>query len=146
MASYIVLVEKPAVLGQDTVEDADSGITNKVKRWLGPHGKDKEKVIAFAGFWIMAGEAHIIGLAVKNEYRRRGLGNLILLELIDQANQRQADCVTLEVRMSNYDAQRLYAKMGFVEMGVRRAYYTDNREDALIMTLKPVVATKKPAV
>lgn len=146
MASYVVLVEKQVVPGQDESEEEEAGITQKVKRWLAPHGKEQEKVIAFAGFWIMAGEAHIIGLAVRNEYRRRGLGLLILQELIDQANQRQADCVTLEVRMSNYDAQRLYAKMGFVEMGVRRAYYTDNREDALIMTLKPVLAIHKPVV
>jgi ribosomal-protein-alanine N-acetyltransferase len=143
LASYLVLVEKTAVIEQSDIENEEDGISGKVKRWLTPHGKDQGKIIAFAGFWIMAGEAHIIGVAVKSEYRRQGLGTLILQELIDQAKQRQADCVTLEVRMSNYEAQRLYASLGFVEMGVRRAYYTDNREDAVIMTLKPVASGNK---
>jgi [ribosomal protein S18]-alanine N-acetyltransferase len=89
----------------------------------------------FAGIWMMAGEAHIINIAVREEYRREGLGELLLIGLIEKARELNASMVTLEVRASNIKAQTLYAKYGFTERGRRRAYYTDNREDAVIMTL-----------
>jgi ribosomal-protein-alanine N-acetyltransferase len=89
----------------------------------------------FAGIWMMAGEAHIINIAVRAEYRREGLGELLLIGLIQKARELNASLITLEVRVSNTVAQRLYAKYAFTERGRRRAYYTDNREDAVIMTL-----------
>ncbi len=89
----------------------------------------------FGGLWLMAGEAHITTIAVREQYRRWGLGEMIFIGLVEKARQLQATMITLEVRVSNLAAQRLYAKYGLTERGRRRAYYTDNREDAVIMTL-----------
>ena len=139
LATYLVMVEKHPVIDKPPTGEGEApGFTGKVKRWLAPHEREESRIIAFGGFWIMAGEAHIIGLAVKKEFRRQGLGRLMLRELVGEAAKRDSFCMTLEVRVGNYEAQSLYSSCGFVEAGIRRAYYTDNREDALIMTLNPL--------
>ncbi len=138
LAHYLVVVETVTLDVEVTPAVEHGGLAHRVKDWLAPHHEDSnrhEKIIGFTGFWMMAGEAHIISLAVKREFRRRGLGKLLLIELVTEAVKKQAEIVTLEVRVSNYEAQRLYLQYGFISKGVRRAYYTDNREDALIMTL-----------
>ena len=94
----------------------------------------REYIIGITGFWIMAGEAHITTIAVRNAYQKRGVGEKLLISLIDMAAQLNAQVVTLEVRPSNEQAQALYQKYGFYEVGLRHRYYTDNGEDALIMT------------
>lgn len=81
------------------------------------------------------GEAHIATIATHPDWRGRGIGQRILLALLREAQRRQAQTVTLEVRVSNLPAQRLYQKYGFREVGRRKAYYQDNREDALLMTI-----------
>ena len=88
----------------------------------------------FAGMWFMAGEAHIIAIAVCEAYRGRGIGELLLIGSVELAILRKAHEVTLEVRISNDQAQALYKKYGFEVTGVRKRYYTDNNEDAYIMT------------
>lgn len=92
-------------------------------------------IIGFAGLWMLAGEAHIINIAVLEAFRGDGLGELLLIGLIQEAQKLHATMITLEVRPSNIAAQQLYKKYGLSERGRRRAYYTDNREDAIIMTL-----------
>jgi [ribosomal protein S18]-alanine N-acetyltransferase len=94
----------------------------------------KEYIIGIAGFWIMVDEAHITTVATRNAFRRQGVGERLLLEIIEMAAKLHADVVTLEVRVSNKQAQALYEKYGFQKVGIRRAYYTDNGEDAVIMT------------
>ncbi len=96
---------------------------------------NRRYIYGFAGFWIMADEAHITSIAVREKYRRRGLGELLLISLIELAAELKASLVTLEVRASNYGAQKLYSKYGFAEVGVRRSYYMDNGEDAILMTV-----------
>jgi len=91
-------------------------------------------VVGIIGFWLMAGEAHIITIGVRQAYQGLGIGELLLISTIDLALTRQAEVMTLEVRLSNTAAQELYQKYGFTKRGVRRGYYTDNREDAIIMT------------
>jgi ribosomal-protein-alanine N-acetyltransferase len=86
----------------------------------------------------MVDQAHIVAIAVREEYRRRGLGELLLSESIDMALSNGQESVTLEVRRSNESAQTLYEKYRFLKVGVRRRYYTDNHEDALIMTTPPI--------
>jgi ribosomal-protein-alanine N-acetyltransferase len=93
-----------------------------------------EFITGFVGLWIMVDEAHIINIAVREGHRSKGIGELLLIASIDLASQLKASIVTLEVRSSNTVAQNLYVKYGFSKMGVRRGYYTDNREDAFIMT------------
>ena len=92
-------------------------------------------VVAYGGYWLMGDEAHIVNVAVHPDFRRRGLGTLMVTGMVDAARCAGARLVTLEVRMSNRDAQKLYARLGFVEVGERRRYYNDNGEDALLMTL-----------
>lgn len=91
-------------------------------------------IIGFLGLWVMVDEAHIINIAVREACRGHGIGEVLLISGIDTAVKLEASVVTLEVRASNSIAQNLYTKYGFKKVGVRRGYYTDNREDAFIMT------------
>lgn len=90
-------------------------------------------IIGFAGMWILLDEAHITTIGVAPEYRGRGLGEMLLLNLFEEAMRRGAEWLTLEVRVSNDSAQALYSKYGFTRQGIRRRYYSDNGEDAYIM-------------
>jgi len=95
---------------------------------------DPDLVIGYGGFWLMYDEAHISTLAVGAVFRRQGLGELLLVALLDEALRWSASRATLEVRVSNAAAQALYIKYGFEQAGRRKAYYNDNQEDALILT------------
>ena len=106
--------------------------TNRLARYLVVRAG--ERVIAYAGIWLMVDEAHITTFAVLPAYRRRGIGGLLLVELIDLSTDLGAAVCTLEVRLSNAAARKLYQAFGFKPVGVRPRYYTDNGEDALIMT------------
>jgi ribosomal-protein-alanine N-acetyltransferase len=91
-------------------------------------------VVAYAGMWLMVDEAHVTTFAVHPGWRRRRIGERLLLALLDLAAERRAREATLEVRLSNLAARRLYEKYGFRPVGVRPRYYSDDNEDALIMT------------
>ncbi len=95
-------------------------------------------IVGYGGLWLMVDEAHITTLAVMPSLRGQGIGELLLNGLIDQAIELQATRLTLEVRISNESAQRLYLKYGFEPSGTRPRYYTDNGEDALIMWTGPI--------
>ena len=90
-------------------------------------------IVGFSGLWLMVDEAHITTIAMHPNYRRQGLGEFMLVNLIDIAYSIGAKWVTLEVRVSNHNAQNLYRKYGFREAGLRHRYYSDNQEDALVM-------------
>jgi ribosomal-protein-alanine N-acetyltransferase len=94
--------------------------------------------IGLGGFWLMADEAHLNTLAVHPAWRRLGLGEWILLTLIEQAQALGAAVATLEVRPSNQAALSLYQKYDFQKVGRRPGYYSDNGEDALILTSLPL--------
>jgi ribosomal-protein-alanine N-acetyltransferase len=106
--------------------------TNRLARYLVVRAG--ERVIAYAGIWLMVDEAHVTTFAVLPAYRRRGIGGLLLVELMELAADLGAVVCTLEVRLSNAAARKLYQEFGFKPVGVRPRYYTDNAEDALIMT------------
>ncbi len=95
--------------------------------------RDDELIVGYAGLWLMVDEAHITTFAVLPEWRRRRIGERMLQRLFDVAEEMGAEWLTLEVRVSNLPAQLLYEKYGFRRAGVRRRYYSDNNEDALIM-------------
>jgi ribosomal-protein-alanine N-acetyltransferase len=97
-----------------------------------------ERVVAYAGLWLMVDEAHVTTFAVLPAYRRRGIAGQLLSHLIELAADLGATVVTLEVRISNLAARQLYERFGFRPVGVRPRYYTDNGEDALIMTTEPL--------
>ncbi|MBI2952904.1 MAG: ribosomal protein S18-alanine N-acetyltransferase [Chloroflexi bacterium] len=92
----------------------------------------------YAGLWLMLDEAHITTIAVRPQLRGQGIGELLLIGLADTAIALGAKYLTLEVRVSNTVAQNLYRKFGFHEEGVRKRYYSDNGEDALIMWSEPL--------
>jgi [ribosomal protein S18]-alanine N-acetyltransferase len=96
------------------------------------------EVVAYGGIWLMVDEAHITTFAVHPRYRRRRIGERLLLSLLDLSLDRHAREATLEVRLSNLAARRLYEKYGFRPVGIRPRYYSDNGEDALIMTTEPL--------
>jgi len=98
----------------------------------------EDVVIGFAGIWLMVDEAHVTTFAVDPAWRRRGVGERLLLALLDVSVARRAREATLEVRLSNVAARRLYEKYGFRPVGLRPRYYSDNGEDALIMTTEPL--------
>lgn len=90
-------------------------------------------IVGFAGMWMLYDEAHITTIGVEPAYRGQGLGELLLVTMVDEAVQRGVNWLTLEVRVSNDAAQALYRKYGFAVQGTRRRYYSDNNEDAHIM-------------
>jgi ribosomal-protein-alanine N-acetyltransferase len=98
-------------------------------------------LFGFAGFWMMADEAHITNIAVREIHRRRGIGELLLISLIDLALELGGRILSLEVRASNLAAQGLYYKYGLRQVGIRRGYYTDNKENALVMTAEDITST-----
>jgi ribosomal-protein-alanine N-acetyltransferase len=97
-------------------------------------------LVGFVGTWFMVDEAHITGIAVSSAYRGHGLGELLLMGAIDMAIRRRARVVTLETRVSNNVARSLYEKYGFHVSGMRKRYYADNNEDALIMTTPTITS------
>jgi ribosomal-protein-alanine N-acetyltransferase len=100
----------------------------------------RQYIIGFSGIWVLADEAHITNIAVRQQYQRQGIGELLLISTIDLAKERKADTMTLEVRASNYAAQNLYTKYGFTQVGLRRGYYLDNREDAVLMSTESITS------
>jgi [ribosomal protein S18]-alanine N-acetyltransferase len=96
------------------------------------------RLIAFGGMWLMVDEAHITTFAVHPAWRRQRIGERLLLAFLDLAIDRHAREATLEVRLSNIGARRLYEKYGFRPVGLRPRYYSDDGEDALIMTTEPL--------
>ncbi|HLI26020.1 MAG TPA: ribosomal protein S18-alanine N-acetyltransferase [Chloroflexota bacterium] len=133
-------VEPPAEVGA-SARGESGGLLSRLSRLLRPgtvltpaEEVELRRVVGYAGLWLMVNEAHITTIAVAPEYQGRGLGELLLLSLIDKAIELGAQYVTLEVRVSNYVAQNLYRKYTFRQTGLRKRYYSDNGEDAYIMT------------
>jgi len=115
-------------------ESSFSRTISKIKMLaLGPP-PTKQNIVGFAGVWFMAGEAHLITIAVREAYRGLSVGEYLLAAVIEIAIENKAGFATLEVRSSNQAAQSLYEKYGFAKTGKRKGYYSDTREDAIVMT------------
>ena len=106
--------------------------TNRLARYVG--ARINGTLVGFGGIWLMVDEAHVTTMAVLPANRRTGVATALLLELLQEARRGGARVATLDVRVSNSDAQRLYRAFGFAEVGRRICYYDDNGEDALVMT------------
>ncbi|MDA3130458.1 ribosomal protein S18-alanine N-acetyltransferase [Aliibacillus thermotolerans] len=96
----------------------------------------EEEIVGYCGVWVIADQASITNIAVHSEYRGRQIGETLLRSALEMALFAKAESLSLEVRMSNVVAQSLYKKLGFQEGGIRKKYYTDNLEDALVMWVK----------
>lgn len=134
--------EESPVPAEKEVPPEKTGLVSRLRRLFGLNrfsgdglsASTGHYVAGFVGCWIMADEAHITTIAVRETYRRQGIGEMLLINAIDLAEERKATIVTLEVRASNTGAQDLYTKYGFDKVGLRKGYYTDNREDAIVMS------------
>ncbi|HEU5478680.1 MAG TPA: ribosomal protein S18-alanine N-acetyltransferase, partial [Candidatus Tumulicola sp.] len=104
--------------------------TNKLAHYF--VGRIDDRIVAYGGIWVILEDSHVTTLAVDPEHRGRGFGEALLLRLIDEALERGAAWMTLEVRESNAVAQRLYRKYGFTTVTMRRGYYSDDNESALV--------------
>lgn len=91
------------------------------------------RIIGYAGAWIILDESHITNIAVLKDERGQGIGRALTHGLMQYLSNLGAAYATLEVRKSNEVAQNLYVSLGFIKLGVRKRYYEDNGEDALIM-------------
>jgi len=101
---------------------------------LPPPEARQELIVGFLGIWLLVDEAHVVTIAVRDSHRRRGVGELLLIAAIETALRERQSVVTLECRVSNAVALRLYEKYGFQQVGLRRRYYSDNREDAYTLS------------
>ena len=95
-------------------------------------------IAGYVGVWFQGDQAHITEIAVRESLRGQGIGELLLIGTLRAAYEQGMDAVTLEARVSNFIAQRLYEKYGFNSVGTRKNYYVDNKEDAVIMTTDPI--------
>ena len=144
LAYYIVVYEAnditPPSVVKPPVKEMQPGFINRMRsifvRTPAPQEAPVKEghILGFAGMWLLADEAHITSIASHKDHRRQGIGEALLISLIEMAIVKKARIVTLEARVSNDIAQNLYYKFSFDKLGVRKAYYLDNKEDAVIMS------------
>ncbi|MBI4284014.1 MAG: ribosomal protein S18-alanine N-acetyltransferase [Chloroflexi bacterium] len=145
LARHIVACDEEKLLAPPEVkaQPTSAGLASRIIRQLFHHQRSsgdelppskRHYVIGFVGLWVIADEAHVTAIAVREAYRRQGAGELLLISAIDLATELGTRVLTLEVRASNTGAQSLYIKYGFNKVGVRRGYYIDNREDGIVMS------------
>lgn len=126
----------------ETSKDGSPGLMSRIKHLFLPQSAppketpsvSSQHIIGYASLWLMLDESHLTSIAVREACRRQGIGEFLLISIIDLSVRLNAQVVTLEVRVSNLGAQALYERYGFAKVGVRRRYYSDNGEDAFIMT------------
>ncbi len=97
--------------------------------------KLEDRIIGYGGFWFIVDEAHLTNLAVHPDFRKQGIGTQIMQYLLNLSKQLGVKRATLEVRVSNVIAQKFYTKFGFIPIALRKKYYPDGKEDAVIMWL-----------
>ena len=140
LAHYYVATSQVSHEPHDQTEE-EPGLLGRLQTWTQRGNEDRRHVVGYCGFWVVAQEAHISTIAVEPRYRRQGIGQFLLVTAIEKAMELDATLVSLEVRVSNLGAQNLYRKYGFRKVGRRPRYYSDNREDALIMTADHINST-----
>jgi len=140
LARYLVAYrEAENTAAVQRLETWKPGYFSRIKKFFGGRYSVLEQrpadfVAGFVGGWIMADELHITEIATRATYRGQGIGHLMLISIIEIGYELQARVATLEVRRANISAQKVYEEFGFEKVGFRKAYYSDNKEDAIIMT------------
>ena len=148
-ASYLVACSIPEPDDETPPQPESSGegglswrlIKGRLRNLVGrdqPVKSDGGVVAGYVSIWHQGDEAHIIEIAVQEKLRGRGIGELLLIGSLRVSLEYGSKIMSLEVRVSNFVAQRLYEKYGFKSVGIRKAYYSDNREDAVIMNTNPI--------
>ncbi|WP_299994774.1 ribosomal protein S18-alanine N-acetyltransferase [uncultured Clostridium sp.] len=116
-----------------TLDSITNELNNPLAKYIIAEDLETNEVIGFVGVWIVAGEGDITNIAVNPKYRKHGVASNLLLNLLDICKSLNCNDITLEVRESNIPAQNLYKKFDFKEEGIRKGYYSDNGENAIIM-------------
>ena len=114
-----------------SVKSIASELNNKLSLWL--VAVDSETVVGYVGSQTVLGETDMMNIAVHPDYRKQGIGTGLILALIRELSSRGSHSLMLEVRASNEQAISVYSKLGFSEIGRRRNYYRNPKEDALIL-------------
>lgn len=149
LARYIIAYDDTKTVEEPEVEvKPDKGLSRLI-RWFNrnhPQGNNsspscRQYIIGFTGIWMLLDEAHITNIAVRQQYQRQGIGELLLIATIDLAQKMKASIMTLEVRASNLAAQNLYRKYNFTQVGIRHGYYLDNKEDGILMSTESITST-----
>lgn len=117
-----------------SIESISSELSNPIAKYIIAKDLDSNLVVGFVGVWIVVGEASITNIAVHPAYRGNGIGSKLLSSLINLCSDLNCTLINLEVRESNYSAQNLYKKYGFTIDGIRKGYYEDNKENAILMS------------
>ena len=116
-----------------TLDSINNELNNPLAKYVIAEDLSTGEVVGFGGVWIIAGEGDITNIAVSSKYRKLGIASNLLIKLFDVCKTFNCEDITLEVRASNIPAQNLYKKFNFKEEGIRKGYYSDNGEDAIIM-------------
>ena len=104
---------------------------NRLARYI--VAEENGAIVGYAGTWLVINEAHVTNVAVSSQRRREGIGRLLMQNLMELARENGMESMTLEVRVSNAAARHLYQQLGFTEAGIRKNYYSETKEDALIL-------------
>ncbi len=129
----ILHIENASFLSPWSVRSFTEEVDRLISRFLAL--KVDSRLSGYICFWIFAGEIHLMKMAIHPEMRGNGLGFFLLTRMIEEGRSEKSERVWLEVRLSNDAARALYGKAGFTEIGRRRGYYNNGKEDALVMTL-----------
>ena len=130
-ASQVAALEKICFADPWSEKSVASELENPLSYWL--VAMDGEKMVGYVGSQTVLGETDMMNVAVSPDYRRQGIAEGLILALIAALKARESHCLTLEVRDSNDSARALYEKLGFSEIGRRKNYYRNPKEDALIL-------------
>jgi len=117
-----------------SLESIEGEINNPLAKYIVARDEINGLVVGFVGIWIIVGEGNITNIAVHPDYRGNGIGDKLLSSLINLCYDLNCSLINLEVRESNYKAQNLYKKFGFNIDGIRKGYYEDNKENAILMS------------
>jgi len=152
LVHYLIAIEEPdpSATAEITEVEAEGSLQKLVSRIMSPFGRllssdnsnseRKDDIVGYAAMWLMVDEAHLTSIAVKQSHRRQGIGELLLISTTELAMRLKSQVVTLETRVSNQSAKALYQKYGFATTGIRRGYYSDDGEDAVIMTTSSIAS------
>ena len=127
----VYIVEEDCFVDPWSKESIRKELKNDLARYL--VAQLDNKIVGYIGVWFVVDEGHITNVAVHSDYRGKKIGDNLVKEMIQLCKQSNIVAMTLEVRASNSIAQNLYRKYGFKMGGIRKEYYSDNKEDAIIM-------------
>ena len=129
--AQVAALEKICFSDPWSVNSVASELKNPLSCWL--VAEEDGEVAGYVGSQTVMDESDMMNVAVHPDYRRKGIAEKLVMELVEELKKRDSRCLTLEVRASNEPARALYEKLGFVQVGLRKNYYRNPREDALIL-------------